>query len=163
MKTKKGDTVELLECSTHPRHKFNSETGVVRTILENGIICLSDSASCGCEWFDLNEYKIISKKEVSMKRKYEFSKDGLRIGDFVINKVGDKAKILEVLENSFAKSDWEDFDGRVYWYQFKDAIREGWTIEQPVKSKSKALLKKIAEAKKQKVEIDKFLEEQGEM
>lgn len=154
MKTKKGDTVELLMCNTHPKHKFNSETGVVKQVYY-GVVVLTKQASCGCWGFYPREIKIISKKEVKVKRKYEFSKDGLRVGDIVVNKVGDKAKILEVLENSFAKSDWEDFDGRVYWYQFKDAIREGWTIEQPVKPKSKATLKKIEEAKK-------FLKEQGE-
>lgn len=154
MKHKKGDTVELLSCELEPTHKFNGETGVVEWVVA-GCVYLTKPASCGCDEFDPNEYKIISKKEVSMKRKYEFSKDGLKVGDIVIDKTGDKAKILEVLENSFARSGWNDFDGGVYWYQFKDAIRLSWTIEQPVKPKSKATLKKIAEAKK-------FLKEQGE-
>lgn len=155
MNPKKGDTVELLSCELEPTHKFNGETGVVEWVAY-GVVVLTKPPSCGHRFFFLREVKIISKKEVSMKRKYEFSKDGLRVGDIVIDTDGTKTKILEVFENSFVYSNWGDFGTGCYLSQFKDAIGRGWTIEQPVKPKSKALLKKIAEAKK-------FLKEQGEM
>jgi len=90
------------------------------------------------------------------ERKYEFSKDGLKVGDIVVNKAGNKFKVVEVLENCFAVSYWDDFNSGSNWFQFSEAIEYGWTIEQPVKPKSKATLKKIEEAKK-------YLKEQGEL
>jgi len=91
-----------------------------------------------------------------MDRIYEFSKKGLKVGDIVVDTSGYKAKIIDVLENSFAKSYWDDLNSGCNWYQFNYAIKCNWTIEQPAKPKSKDLLKKIAEAKK-------FLKEQGEL
>ncbi len=90
------------------------------------------------------------------ERKYEFSKDGLKIGDIVVDGEGSKTKVLEVLENSFATSDSNNFESGFNWWTFSDIVGLGWTIEQPVKPKSKATLKKISEAKK-------YLKEQGEL
>ncbi len=170
MKPKKGDTVELLRCYNHLDPELKGETGVVKRVYFSWFIALTKPASCGCKGFTSNEYKIISKKEVKMGRKYEFSKDGLRIGDIVANKDGYKIKVLEVLENTFATSLWDDFNNGIYWFQFRNAIKNKWTIEQPVKPKSKATLKKIAEAKKRKAQlkreqamVDKYLKEQGEL
>ena len=158
MKPKKGDTVELLKCVAieHQKHKFKGETGVVKRVYGYDDIALTKPASCGCRAFTPNEYKIISKKEVKMDRIYEFSKDGLKVGDIVVNKNQYKTKVIEVLENSFARSNWDDFNSGCHWYHFNDTIECDWTIEQPVKPKSKATLKKIAEAKK-------YLKEQGEL
>ena len=156
MKPKKGDTVELLKCYDHSDHKFKGETGVVKRVYGYDDIALTKPASCGSNCFTSNEYKIISKKEVKMDRKYEFSKEGLKVGDIVVEKNKYKRKVVEVLENSFATSFWEDFNSGCTWRQFNDAIEDDWTIEQPVKPKSKATLKKIAEAKK-------YLKEQGEL
>ncbi len=170
MKPKKGDTVELLKCDLHSLHQFKGETGVVEEVWLGGELNLTKEASCSCSGFNLSDYKIISKKEVKMDRKYEFSKDGLKAGDIVVNKGGSKRKVIEVLENSFSASYWDDFNSGSNWRQFNDAIEDDWTIEQPVKPKSKATLKKIAEAKKRKAELEKeqselekFLKEQGEL
>ena len=172
MKTKKGDTVELLSCIDigHRKHKFKGETGVVKRVDFSWFIILTKPASCGSTGFTSKEYKIISKKEVKMKRKYEFSKEGLKAGDIVFDKYGDKRKVLVMLENIFAVSDWNDLDRGCNWFQFRDAVKYEWTIEQPVKPKSKATLKKIAEAKKRKAQlkreqamVDKYLKEQGEL
>lgn len=154
MKPKKGDTVELLRCNLHTDKRFNGETGVVKRVYFGDVI-LTVPASCSHIGFTPTEYKIISKKEVKMKRKYEFSKDGLKVGDIVVDGKY-KSKVIEVLENTFAISSWGDFDGGCGWWSFSGAIKKGWTIEQPVKPKSKATLKKIAEAKK-------YLKEQGEL
>lgn len=89
------------------------------------------------------------------ERKYEFSKEGLKVGDIVFDGYN-KRKVVEVLENIFAMSFWEDLNNGCDWRRFSKAIKEGWIIEQPVKPKSKATLKKISEAKK-------FLKEQGEL
>jgi len=155
MKPKKGDTVELLKCYNHLDHELKGETGVVKRVDFGWFITLTKPVSCGCKGFTSKEYKIISKKEVKMNRKYEFSKEGLKVGDIVSSNL-DKRKVIEVLENSFAASFWNDLDEGYFWHQFSDAIKKGWTIEQPVKPKSKATLKKIAEAKK-------YLKEQGEL
>lgn len=155
MKPKKGDTVKLF-CRCGSKSVVKGETGVVEEVFSDGFIHLEEMSSCGCIGFYSKEYKIISKKEVKMGRKYEFSKEGLKIGDIVVNIGGDKRKVIEVLENSFATSFCNDLDEGYFWHQFREAIEYGWTIEQPVKPKSKATLKKISEAKK-------FLKEQGEL
>ncbi len=155
MKPKKGDTVELLKCYNHLDYKFKGETGVVKRVDFSWFITLTKPASCGSTSFTSIEYKIISKKEVKMNRKYEFSKDGLKAGDIMFDGAY-KRKVLVVLENIFAASDWDDLDEGCNWFQFRDAVNYKWTIEQPVKPKSKATLKKIAEAKK-------FLKEQEEL
>lgn len=58
MKPKEGDTVELERCNTHPKHKFNSETGVVKQVYY-GVVVLTKQASCGCWGFYPREIKII--------------------------------------------------------------------------------------------------------
>jgi len=53
-KIKVGDTVEILSCGSHPKHKFNGETGVVERVDDGGVL-LKTPASCGCNIFLFNE------------------------------------------------------------------------------------------------------------
>jgi len=55
--------------------------------------------------------------------------NNLQVGDVIVGKSGDEAKVLEVLTNVFLMSCWNDFDVVGYWLTFAQAQRIGCTIK----------------------------------
>jgi hypothetical protein len=55
--------------------------------------------------------------------------DNLEVGDIIVNQ-GEEAKILEVLSNSFLRSNRGDFSKTGGWYTPKEAQNDGWKIKQ---------------------------------
>lgn len=59
-----------------------------------------------------------------------FSFEGFKAGDVIVGRDGERAKILDVLPNTFIRSMWGEFNsfGCVYSYEY--AIEAGWTFEE---------------------------------
>lgn len=61
-----------------------------------------------------------------MKRKYEFSKEGLKIGDILKAPIDrSRYRVIEVLESIFF---YEDNHGVPAWETYKTAIDKGWNF-----------------------------------
>jgi hypothetical protein len=94
-------------------------------------------------------------KQEKVDRKYELSKEGLRVGDIVRIKESEPRSVivLEVLENIFCYSFVIGINP-IYWIEYKQAILNDWTILQPEPKPSKSELKakELLEKKGYKVE-----------
>lgn len=53
----------------------------------------------------------------------------LEVGDIIVNRDGEKAKVIDVLSNSFLRSYWNDFEVGAIGCQTQEAINYGYTIE----------------------------------
>lgn len=85
------------------------------------------------------------KPEKYLKRKYEFSKEGLRVGDMI--KVYESVfidKVVEVLENSFS---YIDKAGYYRWTTFDFAKKNRWLILQPELTEAELKIKELLEKK----------------
>jgi len=53
----------------------------------------------------------------------------VKVGDIIVDKYGDKAKVLEVFENSFIRSKWEEYGVARDIFTFEELASEGWKVE----------------------------------
>jgi len=53
----------------------------------------------------------------------------VKVGDIIVNKCGDEAKVLEVFTHIFFVSDWGNFEESGPWLTFKEAETNGWKIK----------------------------------
>ena len=53
----------------------------------------------------------------------------VKVGDIIVDKGGDESKVIEVLENIFYRSLWNDFELACGWTQFTKAEKMGWKIK----------------------------------
>jgi hypothetical protein len=59
-----------------------------------------------------------------------FSPEGLSVGGIIVNKLGGKAKVLEVGKSSFLRSMWDNYTQASGWRTFEEVISNGWKIEE---------------------------------
>lgn len=69
---------------------------------------------------DIYDLEIIGNREL----------EHMVVGDILVDESGDEIKVLEVLENSFLRSYWDDFNTASQWYTFTQAKKYGWKIKQ---------------------------------
>jgi len=53
----------------------------------------------------------------------------LKAGDIIVSEGGKKAKVIDVLPNSFLRSCWGDFEEARIWHKFTEAEKHGWMIK----------------------------------
>lgn len=51
------------------------------------------------------------------------------VGDYIVSGDGCKSLVLEVLENTFLKSVFSDYDETDCWFTFQEIDKHGWKIE----------------------------------
>lgn len=53
----------------------------------------------------------------------------VKVGDVLVHRDGDEAKVLEVFENTFMRSIWGDFDEPSSVYTFSQIKKQNWKIK----------------------------------
>lgn len=103
---------------------------------------ISDGETDFCRW-DKLEYSDLKG----------FSKDGLRVGDIVVDDIGYR-KVLEVFENTFLVSEVADHDAIGRLYSFAEASKKGFRIERK-KAVEEVTMEQVCEKFGREVKIKK--------
>jgi len=53
----------------------------------------------------------------------------IKVGDIIVDRDGDEAKVLEVLPNKFLRSSWFVFEVAGGWYTYEEAKACGYKIK----------------------------------